>query len=307
MAEPELLELRHKAMVEEWLRRYPPEVSELTFTNLFVWRRSRPVRLFGGGAAVLLLAEAEGGFASLGGPVGEMSLPQALEALRGAGLEAPLLAFERVPESALSGLATSGLEPQEDRDQFDYVYRRADLAELRGRHLHGKRNMAQRCLAAHECSIEPIGAQHLAEVAGMLDRWCAARNCGVDPGLCDEYRAIRQLLEHYEQLDVTGAAVRVDGAVQAFSMGEALSPDTAVIHVEKAMPDIEGLYQVMNQWFCRDQLGGFDYVNREQDLGVPGLRKAKLSYHPHHMVKKFRVPVVASAGAQQPGLARCTE
>jgi hypothetical protein len=141
----------------------------------------------------------------------------------------------------------------------------------------------------------------------MLDRWCAARNCGVDPGLCDEYRAIRQLLEHYEQLDVTGAAVRVDGAVQAFSMGEALSPDTAVIHVEKAMPDIEGLYQVMNQWFCRDQLGGFDYVNREQDLGVPGLRKAKLSYHPHHMVKKFRVPVGASAGAQQPGLARCTE
>jgi hypothetical protein len=83
--------------------------------------------------------------------------------------------------------------------------------------------------------------------------------------------------------------VKVNGKVEAFTFGERLNHDTAVVHIEKANPEINGLYAVVNQLFCREVLSGFKFVNREQDLGLEGLRRAKESYHPHHMVEKYRV------------------
>jgi hypothetical protein len=98
--------------------------------------------------------------------------------------------------------------------------------------------------------------------------------------------------------------------VEAFSIGEALNPRTAVVHFEKAMTDYQGLYQLMNMWFCEYGLAGFEYVNREQDLGVPGLRKAKESYLPDHMVEKHSAALVPGE-AGEPAMAgargRCAE
>ena len=86
-----------------------------------------------------------------------------------------------------------------------------------------------------------------------------------------------------------GGAVVVDGRIEAFAIGERLNPATAVVHFEKANPEMRGMYQLINQWFVRNELSDYMYVNREQDLGIEGLRKAKESYHPHHMVRKFTV------------------
>jgi hypothetical protein len=98
--------------------------------------------------------------------------------------------------------------------------------------------------------------------------------------------AVKTALDNYESLGVVGGTVYVEGKLEAFTLAERLNQDTAVIHFEKANPEIEGLYQVINQWFCQKELGNFKFVNREQDLGIMGLRKAKQSYHPHHMVEK---------------------
>ena len=100
-------------------------------------------------------------------------------------------------------------------------------------------------------------------------------------------RALREGLDHFEDFGLICGAVRVEGRIEAFSFGEALNENTAVVHFEKAMSGFPGLYQVINHWFCRYGLVEFEFVNREQDLGVPGLRQAKQSYHPHHMVEKF--------------------
>ena len=81
----------------------------------------------------------------------------------------------------------------------------------------------------------------------------------------------------------------VDGKIQAFAIGERLNPTTAVVHFEKANPELRGMYQLINHWFARNELSEYPYVNREQDLGIEGLRKAKESYHPYHMVRKFSV------------------
>jgi hypothetical protein len=111
------------------------------------------------------------------------------------------------------------------------------------------------------------------------------------PGLEAENTAIRTAFENYHYLGVTGGVVYVDDKLEAFTLAEKLNRDTAVIHFEKANPEIEGLYQVINQWFCKEALSNFKFVNREQDLGIPGLRKAKGSYYPHHMVEKCIVHI----------------
>jgi hypothetical protein len=99
-------------------------------------------------------------------------------------------------------------------------------------------------------------------------------------------------------LNLTGGTIRIEGKIEAFTVGEALNPSTAVCHFEKAMPQFQGLAQVINQWFAKNNLGDFAYVNREQDLGIPGLRKAKESYFPDHLVEKVRI-VLLGAGMEK--------
>ena len=95
--------------------------------------------------------------------------------------------------------------------------------------------------------------------------------------------------EVLKSLPLIGCAIIIDGGIEAFSIGERLNQETANIHFEKANSAIDGLYQLVNQWFCQRELMDYKYVNREQDLGIPGLRKAKQSYHPSHMVNKYTV------------------
>jgi hypothetical protein len=174
-----------------------------------------------------------------------------------------------------------------DRDNADYVYRVKELAELAGRRFHKKRNLIKQCLAAYRCEYEPMTPELLGECSSMQDRWCKERQCGHDPGLCKEYVAINEMFRLFEELQLMGGAIRVDGEIQAYAVGEELRQGTAVCHFEKAMPGFRGLGQLINQWFARYTLKGFEFENREQDLGIPGLRQAKESYYPHHMVEKF--------------------
>jgi len=113
------------------------------------------------------------------------------------------------------------------------------------------------------------------------------RECVESPELLSEDYAIREALTHFEELDYRGGAVEINAEIEAFSLGEPLNPNTAVIHIEKANPDIPGLYVAINQLFCKNAWSPMEYINREQDLGLEGLRRAKESYHPSHMVNKY--------------------
>jgi hypothetical protein len=108
-------------------------------------------------------------------------------------------------------------------------------------------------------------------------------------GLLGEERAIYEALHNMDNLDFKGGVIHINGKVEAFALGEQLNPQTAVIHIEKANPAFDGLYQLINQEFCAHEWKDIPYINREQDLGEEGLRKAKLSYHPHHLVNKYIV------------------
>ena len=181
----------------------------------------------------------------------------------------------------------AGLKVAADRDNSDYVYSVKDLASLEGRHYHKKRNLIKQCLRTYGCQYESIILQVVPECLDMLERWCGARDCGQDPGLCSENTAIKEAFANYEELDLIGGSIRIDGRIEAFALGEELKPGTAVCHFEKAMPAFRGLAQLINKWFAEYSLKEFEFINREQDLGIAGLRQAKESYYPHHMVDKF--------------------
>jgi hypothetical protein len=119
------------------------------------------------------------------------------------------------------------------------------------------------------------------------------RRCAEDLSLGGEWDATREALRHFDRLDIKGGAILIDGKVEAFALGEHLNETTAVVHIEKANMEIRGLYAAINQCFCEKQWADTPFVNREQDLGEPGLREAKLSYNPDHLVAKFRVRLQA--------------
>lgn len=279
------LSLDDRLLVTEYLRRFSPEVSELTFSNLYAWRRTRSIWIDIFKESLLFFAEVRGRMVILGNPVGPVAMTEVL-----CEYGSQITGVERFPKARIADLhLPPGVTVVEDRDNADYVYRRQDLATLAGRNFTKKRNHINQCLAAYDCRYEIITPEIVAECLEMQDRWCAARDCQAEPGLCGEYLAIEETLRHYREFDLTGGVIRIDGTVEAFTVGEALNPLTAVCHFEKAMPRFQGLGQLINQWFAINNLGAFTYVNREQDLGVPGLRRAKESYFPDHLVEKVRI------------------
>nr|HPM41268.1 phosphatidylglycerol lysyltransferase domain-containing protein [bacterium] len=253
------LEIGHRRMVEERLAKFPPEVSEHTFTNLFIWRGSRPIWILESEGALSFLERRGDVSVFFGPPAGEAD-PRKLAQAATEAMGTARAAFARVPEDYAKSAMAAGFELFEDRANFDYVYRRDDLAELAGRRYHAKRNLVAQCLSQNDCTYEEIGSANLHEVKGMMEEWCSKRGCGHDAGLCDEFIAVGELLANYLELSVTGAAIRIEGKIAAFTVGERLNEKTAVIHFEKAMPEYKGLYQAINQLFAKNALGKFEFV-----------------------------------------------
>jgi len=282
------LDISSAAMVNDYLSDFPPVISELTFTNLFAWRQDRPVWLMERSGTLLFLIRTDicldDQMMIFGPPVGTKTLAEILTEPELKRLTGAI----RVSSGDITGLP-AGFTVSEDRDNSDYVHRVTDLASLSGRKYAKKRSHIKQCLKRHDCVFEMINDQNIDECRALLTRWCHSRQCDLDPGLCGESRAISTTLDLFDEFGLLGGAIRVDGLIQAFSIGERLNDSTAVWHFEKAIPDINGLSQLINQWFARECLQGFEFVNREQDLGIPGLRQAKESYYPDHLVDKFTV------------------
>jgi hypothetical protein len=177
----------------------------------------------------------------------------------------------------------------EDRDNFDYLYNAQELIELKGRKYHDKKNHVNRFRADHEYEYFALTPDRIEECIEFEHYWCEVRDCGKYPGLEKERCAILELLNNFESLDMKGGIIKTGGKVAALTLGEKLLSDTFVIHIEKAHSHIPGLYQVINQEFLLHEAGDCRYVNREQDLGIQGMRKAKMSYNPSGFVRKYKV------------------
>jgi uncharacterized protein len=274
--------LEDQAIFDEYLGRAAFGACEMNFANIFIWRGSEHPRwtLLNGNLCVLVEPDFEPPYFLP--PAGGADLERTAEACL---TIAPRLS--RVPEELARSLAAS-FRVQEDPGNFDYIYRVEDLAGLKGKRYDGKRNRIKRFERSFEHAYAPLEEKHLDGCRRLLLRWSGEKS-DADPGIRGKTDAIYEALVRYRDLGLKGAVVTVGGEVAAFAMGTALTSDTALVNVEIADPDMPGLAQWINREFVRREWAGFAFVNREQDMGIEGLRRAKVSYYPHRMLKKFNV------------------
>ena len=174
----------------------------------------------------------------------------------------------------------------ESRDMGDYIYKTEDLAYLKGKKLSAKRNHINRFVTENPDWIyEKIDRENIGEVMEMHTEWC--RLAEDEKGLTDETVAVRKALENYFELGFSGGIIRTNGRIVAFSVGDILSENTFLVYIEKAFSEYSGAYQLINREFVLHNCMDVEYVNREDDSGNEGLRRAKLSYRPYEIVKKF--------------------
>lgn len=174
-----------------------------------------------------------------------------------------------------------------DRDSADYLYSYDTLANLAGKKLHAKRNHINRFIEMYpEYCYERINGKNWQECLALEDEWLRQNNPEQDADKENERRVIAYALEHRKSLGMTGGLIRAGGRVVAFTLGEPLTEDTFVVHFEKAYADVQGAYPMINREFVRQELSAYRYINREEDMGIMGLRKAKLSYQPEQLVEK---------------------
>jgi uncharacterized protein len=276
------LELEDRDELLPYFERHPLEISESTFANHFIWRRfDHPVFTTIHGNLCICFTPPDQPAYFLQ-PLGENDIP---DTLRACLTRAPRLS--RIPASFAERWC-GGLSCAPDRDDFDYVYRTSDLSELKGKKYDGKRNRIKKFEKSYAWRYVRIGAEDLSACGALFGEWLAAK--GLEGGAIDAQQdAIREALLHYETLGLTGGAIETEGAVAALAIGERLNADTAVIHIEIVSPRYEGLSQLMNREYVRREWADTVYINREQDLGIPGLRRAKQSYQPDHLVEKYHI------------------
>ncbi len=285
------LELADREVIKNLLWGYQPETSELTFTNLFIWKSFYGFEWSLEGDWLLVISNSANGRWALppvGPPLRVEVSRKLLQWLREQGEADPRL--ERADERLVSELAgAAGFLVEPVRDHSDYVYRAEDLMHLAGGEYHAKRNHLNSFKRSYAYNYEPFEERHLAQCLKLAQQWCQIRRCEEDLGLMGEWEAVEEALKNFQALNLQGGVILLHDQVEAFTLGEPLNGETAVIHLEKANPEIRGLYAAINQQFCEHAWAQVAFINREQDLGEPGLRTAKMSYHPHHFVEKFRI------------------
>lgn len=227
-------------------------------------------------------------------PVGGGDIRPALTAIRedAEGLDVPLK-IRGITRDVL-GEAMSFYEkrPEISMDErySDYVYLIDELSSLSGKKYHAKKNHVNRFMADNDWSFEPITEKTLGECREMASHWFSAASEERGAGFDGEMKALGKTFDNYFELGFDGGIIRVGGKVAAFTIGEKISSDTFVTHFEKADPHQSGGYAIINQQFAvylTEKYPSLIYVNREEDMGMENLRKAKRSYKPVFMADKY--------------------
>lgn len=174
-----------------------------------------------------------------------------------------------------------------NRDDYDYVYSTEKLSTLSGRKLHGKRNHIARFKDDNNWMYRDMMPEDAGECMRLLDIWKEAESENWNDEMENELHINRIALRNLAELVLDGGMLYKGGRLVAFSIGEPLNSDTYVVHIEKALASVQGAYPMINQQFVLHHCQDYAYVNREEDTGDEGLRKAKLSYQPVHLVEKY--------------------
>ncbi len=281
------IELADQARVQQYLDYWNIKAAGLQFSTLYIW---------GGGGRIRIAEKEDALFILVAQKKGDMTVapittrPENYERImqiaeadcRACGRES---VFSAIPAQTAPCFQKMGYQLSEDRDSAEYVYTASDLRELPGKAYHGKRNHINAFLMNESYRYAEITPDMAAECMRVYDAWMEGKEG--EEGLDMEKAAVQRALANMEQLGLVGGGIIVQDRLEAFSIGERVGTDTAVIHFEKAL-DKRGLFPLINRDFAANAFSDVQFINREEDMGEEGLRKAKLSYKPLRFESFFR-------------------
>jgi hypothetical protein len=270
--------------------KYPQTHSDNTFTNMVCWNHYANYRYALINGSIILSSTIDGviRFRAPIGPRDPELLREVIRLAFAVGDKEPVVLIDQ-PTSLWIQSFCPEVHIIPDRNHFEYVYRARDLADLSGGSYLNIRRQLNRFRKNCAYAVEPITAENRDEVKCFLVKWCEWKGCEDDPVLAHEKEAIFYAIDHFVELGISGLIIRVDRNIGAMSLFEPLNTDTALVHFEKGLPDCEGIYKAINAETADLISKDFTYINRESDLGVPGLREAKVRYHPDHMVEVYSI------------------
>ena len=290
-------ELGDAELISGYFHKYPTRSCDRTFANVYLWAKFYQV-VFTQYKNTLVFRDNSAGY-GYAFPVGtdedvKAVIPDLIQEAENAGETFCMYGVTREHFEQLEQWFPGKFQCEYNRDEADYVYETEKLATLSGKKLHSKRNHINKFKQIFEgrWDYEPLTEESVEECFQMAMKWRIENECEEDEEKNQEMCVTMNSLRLLKELHLVGGILKIDGEIVAFTIGEAINEDTFVVHIEKAFTEVEGAYTMINQQFVEHELlGKYQYVNREDDVGMEGLRKAKMSYHPVFMIEKGYVTI----------------
>ncbi len=279
------LDLDSKPLFDSYFSKFPPTISEYTFTNLFMWRKK--YKFFYAeldNTLYLMRTDIDDGFIHLFPPIGKR-LTEVYGVLKNfMEYEKKTVEIQRMDAALLTAESDLPILIKSDRNNWDYVYSTKDLARFEGGKYANIRKKLNRFEKEHQLEFKRLNKEQIEVCLAMQEEWCAMRSCKDD-----EHLGIREIVELFDVLQFDGGLLYAENKVIAYTLGEYLNPTTLVTHVEKANPLYDGAYQAITKRFNMVYEQKAEFTNREQDLGDEGLRTSKERLHPVKFIEKANI------------------
>lgn len=298
MTEFKPIELGDKEIFNKFLDKYTFKTYEYAFSTLYLWREMCKTSLAVMNDALIIKKEEKNKGQYFMAPIKAekhklKGIVQELMEYKKSSTNMPFL-FRDIEEdflSQLQGLFGDKVEYLEDTNDFDYIYSTAELIELSGKKFHGKKNHFNSFVKNYDYEIKDIKEESIGEQCIFFARQWLQNKDSDSYQLQYELKVIEDMILNLDKLNLEGMAVKVNNEIAAFTLGEKFNDDMAVIHIEKGNNDYKGVYAFINKMFLSKYFYNVTTVNRQEDLGVKGLRKAKESYNPIRLEKKYNVNI----------------
>ena len=289
------IELQDKEIIDKFFTNNPYSSAESCFSNLYGWAHKYKTQYAVWRDFLLVKFTSDRGGCSYLTPFGRGNLASAIEVLVdecGCPIKFEMSGVTSPMKDEIELAMPRRFEFTRQRANYDYIYTSEKLINLSGKKLQSKRNHINRFKAQQSDWRYISVTENPGEVVRckeMLKKWYDINKDSSDESLDDDFKATSLFLDNFEAMDLRGGALEVDGEIAAFSLGAKLNEDTFIVHVEKAFADIQGAYPLINQQFVLNEASEYTYINREEDMGLASLRKAKLSYRPDILLEKYIV------------------
>lgn len=286
--------LEDKPTVEGYLKQSGFQGCEYSFVTMFIWRETYKTMIaeYGGFLVALWRVQDARSYLYPAGRGSPEELARCVEAIcrhgRQSGERWSIGGITKENTLLLESLFPGRFSFTTNRDWYDYIYNTCDLIDLSGKKYHSKRNHINKFIEINGTpDYRNITEDLIPECRKAYETWLREKG-GAKGSFRAEYLAVKSCFDHYSALGLTGGAIMTRDGMCSFSLGSPLNDDTFDVHIEKAVQDCPRGFTVINQQFAEHAASGYRYINREEDMGIEGLRKAKLSYHPAYLLEKYQ-------------------